>query len=115
VYSQFLKERMDQDAAKREAEAAEKAKKKPKSSAQAKGKKRTRIVVETDESDAESSTSKRKKGATGKPEPVTEQTEPRAFTQPALITGAKLKPYQLDGLQWMVSLDQNGISGILGV
>lgn len=36
------------------------------------------------------------------------------FEQPALITGAKLKPYQLEGLQWMVSLDKNGISGILG-
>ena len=28
--------------------------------------------------------------------------------------GTKLKPYQLEGLQWLVSLDQNGISGILG-
>lgn len=37
------------------------------------------------------------------------------FQQPALITGAKLKGYQLEGLQWMVSLDQNGISGILGM
>jgi ATP-dependent DNA helicase len=35
------------------------------------------------------------------------------FEQPALITGATLKPYQLEGLQWMVSLDKNGISGIL--
>jgi ATP-dependent DNA helicase len=35
------------------------------------------------------------------------------FEQPALISGATLKPYQLEGLQWMVSLDKNGISGIL--
>ena len=40
--------------------------------------------------------------------------EPPIFDQPALVTGGKLKSYQLEGLQWMVSLDQNGISGILG-
>lgn len=33
--------------------------------------------------------------------------------QPSLITGAKLKPYQLEGLAWMASLYENGISGIL--
>jgi len=44
----------------------------------------------------------------------TNAEETSAFQQPSLITGAKLKPYQLDGVQWMVSLDQNGISGILG-
>ncbi|KDQ25239.1 hypothetical protein PLEOSDRAFT_1066398 [Pleurotus ostreatus PC15] len=36
------------------------------------------------------------------------------FPQPGLITGAKMKNYQLEGLQWMVALHQNGISGILG-
>lgn len=36
------------------------------------------------------------------------------FTQPALITGAKLKDYQLEGVAWMTGLFQNGISGILG-
>lgn len=39
---------------------------------------------------------------------------PPKFQQPALITGAKLKDYQLQGVEWMISLDQNGISGILG-
>ncbi|KAF9066436.1 SNF2 family N-terminal domain-containing protein [Rhodocollybia butyracea] len=33
--------------------------------------------------------------------------------QPSLITGATLKPYQLEGLHWMASLHANGISGIL--
>jgi ATP-dependent DNA helicase len=37
-----------------------------------------------------------------------------AFVQPALVTGAKLKDYQLEGVAWMVSLWENGISGILG-
>jgi ATP-dependent DNA helicase len=37
-----------------------------------------------------------------------------AFVQPALVTGAKLRDYQLEGAAWMVSLWENGISGILG-
>jgi ATP-dependent DNA helicase len=44
----------------------------------------------------------------------TQDEDSPMFPQPALVTGAKLKNYQLEGLQWMVSLDQNGISGILG-
>ncbi|KAJ7019581.1 SNF2 family DNA-dependent ATPase [Mycena alexandri] len=36
-----------------------------------------------------------------------------AFPQPKLITGATLHPYQLEGLQWMLGLDEQGISGIL--
>jgi len=39
-----------------------------------------------------------------------------AFVQPAfkLVTGAKLRDYQLEGFAWMVSLWENGISGIWG-
>lgn len=33
--------------------------------------------------------------------------------QPALVTGAKLRDYQLAGVQWMVSLYENGLNGIL--
>ena len=33
--------------------------------------------------------------------------------QPASITGAKLKPYQLEGLIWLTSLYENGLNGIL--
>jgi ATP-dependent DNA helicase len=41
--------------------------------------------------------------------------EPKpAFVQPALVTGAKLRDYQLEGVAWLVSLWENGISGILG-
>jgi hypothetical protein len=61
---------------------------------------------------------KKKKGLDGEAIPVDAEghgdDEPAVFSQPSLITGAKLKSYQLEGLQWMVSLDQNGISGILG-
>lgn len=42
------------------------------------------------------------------------EDEVTIFPQPRLITGAKMKNYQLEGLQWMVALHQNGISGILG-
>jgi SNF2 family DNA or RNA helicase len=32
----------------------------------------------------------------------------------AHVLDGKLKDYQLEGLQWMVSLHQHGISGFLG-
>ena len=44
-----------------------------------------------------------------------EQAARPKFLQPALVTGGKLKDYQLEGVEWMVSLDKNGVSGILGV
>ena len=34
-------------------------------------------------------------------------------TQPALVTGGTLKTYQLEGLEWLVSLYENGLNGIL--
>lgn len=43
-----------------------------------------------------------------------EEEEEEAFRQPALVTGGKLKDYQLEGVAWMCSLWENGISGILG-
>ena len=43
-----------------------------------------------------------------------EGQQEEAFEQPALVTGGKLKLYQLEGVAWMVSLWNNGISGILG-
>lgn len=57
-------------------------------------------------------------------EPVEEEKAPRVDDeaeakkpyhgeQPALVTGATLKSYQLAGVQWMVSLYENGLNGIL--
>ena len=78
------------------------------------GKKRTRI--ESDNSSDEEGDPKRMKKEDGEAMRVgDDEEEPSVFQQPALITGAQLKPYQLEGLQWMVSLDTNGISGILGI
>jgi ATP-dependent DNA helicase len=34
-------------------------------------------------------------------------------SQPALISGGTLKAYQLEGLEWLVSLYENGLNGIL--
>ena len=37
------------------------------------------------------------------------------FQQSDLITGGTLKSYQLEGVAWMATLWENGISGILGM
>lgn len=42
-----------------------------------------------------------------------DQNDARIFRQPRLITGTKLKDYQLEGVAWMAGLHENGISGIL--
>jgi ATP-dependent DNA helicase len=34
--------------------------------------------------------------------------------QPRLVTGATMRDYQLDGVQWLISLYENGLNGILG-
>ncbi|TFY65079.1 hypothetical protein EVJ58_g2214 [Rhodofomes roseus] len=44
-------------------------------------------------------------------EAVAENATP--FEQPALVTGATLKDYQLEGVAWMAALHQSGLSGIL--
>jgi ATP-dependent DNA helicase len=42
-----------------------------------------------------------------------EGEEQYTFAQPELVTGAKLRDYQLAGVQWMISLYENGLNGIL--
>ncbi|KAL7419963.1 putative ATPase [Cryptotrichosporon argae] len=42
-----------------------------------------------------------------------EEAKQYSFAQPALVTGAKLRDYQLAGVQWMISLYENGLNGIL--
>ncbi|KAG5637500.1 hypothetical protein H0H81_004324 [Sphagnurus paluster] len=120
VYSSILKQRMDEDKANMEAAAkAKKAAKekrvapKSKRSNARSGRKRARVDTSDESSEEESGCSKRRK--TKEDGQAQREEESLVFEQPALITGAKLKQYQLEGLQWMVSLDQNGISGILGV
>jgi ATP-dependent DNA helicase len=83
-----------------------------------------RQVVESDEEEASTgqkrrrnkaskplSSSKRQKAETGS---ATEQNlYAGAFEQPKLVSGTKLKDYQLEGVAWMAGLHENGISGIL--
>jgi len=35
------------------------------------------------------------------------------LTQPACIRHGTMRPYQLEGLNWMIRLQENGINGIL--
>jgi ATP-dependent DNA helicase len=97
VYTSILKERMEQARLNMQAKAASTpvSTPKPKRGRPPKGRKRAR-VDEEDEGEAL----------------VTVEDLP-PIEQPALITGTKLKSYQLEGLAWMASLYENGISGIL--
>jgi hypothetical protein len=38
--------------------------------------------------------------------------QPR-ITQPPNVTGGELRPYQLDALNWLIQLFENGMNGIL--
>ena len=42
-----------------------------------------------------------------------DENDTSIFRQPQLVTGTKLKDYQLEGVAWMAGLHENGISGIL--
>lgn len=37
----------------------------------------------------------------------------RLTVQPSMLKGGQLREYQLDGLNWMISLFETGINGIL--
>ncbi len=51
--------------------------------------------------------------ADDKPAPGDAKDKVYVGEQPKLITGATLRDYQLAGVQWMVSLYENGLNGIL--
>ncbi|KAK7049392.1 putative ATPase [Paramarasmius palmivorus] len=77
--------------------------------------KRNKRIMDDSDVETEETSSKRQKTSHGDPtgEKTVELDASCIVKQPSLITGAKLKDYQLEGLQWMVSLHLNGISGIL--
>lgn len=84
---------------------------KPKSKgaiASTKSKSRKRVIEVSDGSDVEHDAKRARLDDSVSEEPT------GAFRQPALVTGARLKEYQLEGVAWMVALFQNGLSGILG-
>ena len=75
---------------------------------------RKRCRVDSDESDDDDSYNRKNSKKSTSRDDVQEEGGAPRLKQPALITGAKMKDYQLEGLEWMIGLDQNGISGILG-
>ena len=118
MYSAFLKERMDKGKTALRTVTPTESKPKAKAKPKPKGKQtrrqpktagRKRLRVDDDDSDEETDTKRAKLD-----EEVLAEGPPK-FKQPDLVTGATLKDYQLDGVEWMVCLDQNGASGILGI
>ncbi|KAK6966481.1 SNF2 family N-terminal domain-containing protein [Favolaschia claudopus] len=110
MYSAVLKQQMDDARVRHAAKRAEGAKEKRKQAAmkaKGKGKKgnggRTAKRRRVDEEEEEDSEVKEVEAA----------EEDAAFPQPESVTGTRLKDYQLEGLQWMVGLHEQGISGIL--
>lgn len=96
----------------------QKSSRKPRSKApppSAKGRSKKRVIEHSDEdSDTEHDAKRAKVDDVSVDGVQDEQEQTQAFRQPALVTGAKLKDYQLEGVAWMAGLFQNGISGILG-
>jgi hypothetical protein len=45
--------------------------------------------------------------------PDASKLQPVSSRQPALVTGADMRDYQLAGMEWLVTLYENGLNGIL--
>ena len=56
--------------------------------------------VDEDEEEGQDGSKKKKKGTV-------------LLKQPSIMTGGQLRDYQLEGLNWMIRLQENGINGIL--
>ena len=115
IFTEALKDQMDRSREKHAAVAAATTQKRPSKAKQVQRARRSgrrvsgpgkRLRVASDDDDEGEEALKRAKILADEPKP--------AFVQPALLTGAKLKDYQLEGVAWMISLWENGISGILG-
>ena len=118
MYSSFLKERMDKGKTALRSSTPSVPVPKLKAKAKPRGKQtrrqlkagKKRLRVEDDDDSDDETDAKR-----AKLDDEVDTEAPPKFKQPSLITGATLKNYQLDGVEWMVCLDQNGASGILGM
>ncbi|KAG7088716.1 hypothetical protein E1B28_012684 [Marasmius oreades] len=117
TYSNILKEAMESQRAQRAQASNQDTISSPKPTPKSKGtrsrKTRKRVIVEDSDEEEGEHVAKRSKAShqVSEAPPTAEGTT--IFTQPDSITGATLKDYQLEGLQWMVSLHQSGVSGIL--
>lgn len=66
--------------------------------------------------DVEGSTSRRDQGSTNQEEELEEADEHQATfltAQPTTLGFGKMREYQLEGLNWMIRLQENGVNGIL--
>ena len=76
-----------------------------------------RLNQEQNERALRESRGKRRRSEAGREESPSKrrrEEESALIAQPPNLVGGSLKPYQLDGLRWLVSLWENGLSGILG-
>lgn len=112
AYSSLLKQQMERVKTRRRtvAESNDTSTTKPKSGH---GQAKKRMLVDTKENAASSKRAKVEDATQNCKND--EDRDSHAFVQPVLITGAKLRDYQLEGVAWMAGLYNNGISGILGM
>lgn len=68
-----------------------------------------KVATSVDDGPSTRTKRRRKMGAATEDSP----TLVNAFEQPRLLTGTRLRKYQLEGVQWLVSLYENGLNGIL--
>jgi hypothetical protein len=107
VYASLLKERMDRARANMEKKAAP-AVQTPEQPPPRRRGRPSKAAKREPEPDAQEDQALKKQKTSDTPEEADGELPP--IEQPALITGTKLKGYQLEGLAWMASLYENGIS-----
>ena len=77
----------------------------------AKAEQYSQFIVNSQQAEAEPSKKKRKTGLEDAAEKM--KKEKALVVQPKAMTGGTLKPYQVEGLRWLATLFENGLSGIL--
>jgi ATP-dependent DNA helicase len=70
-------------------------------------KSKKRSLIDADDNKESVDTNKNQPGSADK------ENRKSKFQQPANLIGGQLMPYQLEGLQWLLSLWENGLNGIL--
>lgn len=115
IYAGLLKKRMDEARVNMQRQAKPAAPTPPTAKGKARatrGKGRKSAVADSDDEPATDAPAAKRAKAEADAAAGEETLPP--IEQPRLVTGTKLKDYQLEGLAWMASLYENGISGILG-
>ncbi|KAJ3012737.1 hypothetical protein HKX48_006112 [Thoreauomyces humboldtii] len=75
---------------------------------------RAQRKVQKKQAALKSSTSRKQKAILKVPgPPASDIAPPRSTRQPTLLTGGVMREYQLVGMEWLISLYENGLNGIL--